>query len=134
MSHKFQLNQFVRLAHPRPTGAPCTAVRDNELVVGSRGELYKCTETVGNSAEVIGNLLTWPRTDDRALRWLTYEPFEDDECRQCPALPVCMGGCAYHAMDPRLHDSRCSTFRYTHRQQVSDLIRRRSRDSAERRP
>jgi uncharacterized protein len=118
---------FAAPGLPGPVGAPCTAVRDNELVVGSRGELYKCTETVGNPAEVIGNLLTWPRAGDRALRWLTYEPFEDDECRRCPALPVCMGGCAYHAMDPRLHDSRCSTFRYTHDQQVADLVRRHSR-------
>ncbi|MBO3742247.1 radical SAM/SPASM domain-containing protein [Actinoplanes flavus] len=109
---------------PGPVGAPCTAVRDNELVVGSRGELYKCTETVGNPAEVVGNLLTWPRAGDRLLRWLTYEPFDDEECRSCPALPVCMGGCAYHAMDPRLRDSRCSTFRYTYREQVSAMVGR----------
>jgi uncharacterized protein len=109
---------------PRPVGAPCTAVRDNELVVGSRGELYKCTETVGNPGEVIGNLLSWPRAGDRLLRWLTYEPFDDAECRSCPALPVCMGGCAYHAMQADLRDSRCSTFRFTHEAQVREFIRR----------
>ena len=109
---------------PGPVGAPCTAVRDNELVVGSRGELYKCTETVGNPAEVVGNLLTWPRAGDRLLRWLTYEPFDDEECRSCPALPVCMGGCAHHAMDPKLRDSRCSTFRYTYQEQVLALVDR----------
>lgn len=111
---------------PRPVGAPCTAVRDNELVVGSRGELYKCTETVGDPAEVVGNLLSWPRAGDRRLRWLTYDPFADDECRTCPALPVCMGGCAYHAMDGGLRDSRCSTFRFTHREQIIELVRRRT--------
>lgn len=115
---------FTVPALPRPVGAPCTAVRDNELVVGSRGELYKCTETVGDPAEVIGNLLSWPRPGDRLLRWLAYEPFDDPECRACPALPVCMGGCAYHAMDPRLRDSRCSTFRYTYREQVLAMARR----------
>jgi uncharacterized protein len=119
---------FATPGPPKPVGAPCTAVRDNELVVGSRGELYKCPETVGNPAEVIGNLLTWPRTGDRLLRWLTYEPFDDDECRSCPALPVCMGGCAHHAMDPLLRDSRCSTFRFTHQEQVRDLVRRRTDD------
>ncbi|WP_433727142.1 radical SAM protein [Actinoplanes sp. CA-051413] len=112
---------------PSPVGAPCTAVRDDELVVGSRGELYKCPETVGNPAEVIGNLLTWPRAGDRLLRWLTFEPFDDEECRSCRALPVCMGGCAHHAMNSGLRDSRCSTFRWRYDEQVSALVSRRDR-------
>jgi uncharacterized protein len=41
---------------PTPTGAPCTAVRANELVVGSKGELYKCWDSVGNWLEVVGNI------------------------------------------------------------------------------
>ncbi len=41
---------------PMPTGAPCTAVRVNELVVGSEGELYKCWNSVGNPKEVIGHI------------------------------------------------------------------------------
>lgn len=116
---------FATADLPRPVGAPCTAVRDNELVVGSRGEIYKCTETVGNPAEVVGNLLDWPRAGDRLMKWLTYDPFADAECRSCPALPVCMGGCAFHAMDTRLRDSRCSTFRFGHEQRILHQIRRR---------
>jgi uncharacterized protein len=61
------------------------------------------------------------------MKWLDYDPFSDDECRSCPALPVCMGGCAYHAMDPRMRDSRCSTFRYRHEEQVRHLVRRREK-------
>jgi len=114
---------------PGPVGAPCTAVRRNELIVGSRGELYKCTETVGDPNEVVGNLADWPRGDDRMHKWLAYDPFADAECRACKALPVCMGGCAYHSMDPDLHDSRCSTFRFTHEQQVRHLIARTTRSA-----
>jgi uncharacterized protein len=118
---------FATPAPPGPTGAPCTAVRDNELVIGSRGEIYKCTETVGDPAEVIGNLREWPAAGDRLSKWLTYDPFADPECRACPALPVCMGGCAYHAMNASLADSRCSTFRFRHRDQVRRLIAARAR-------
>jgi uncharacterized protein len=124
-THAEQLG-FAAAGVPGPVGAPCTAVRDNELVVGSRGELYKCVETVGDPDEVVGDLFTLPRLGDRALRWLGYEPFDDPECRVCPALPVCMGGCAYHALDAGLHDSRCSTFRFTHREQVRNLVRRQA--------
>jgi uncharacterized protein len=110
---------------PGPVGAPCTAVRDNELVVGARGELYKCTETVGDPSEVVGNLLDWPRPGDRLMKWLTYDPFADDECRSCPALPVCMGGCAYHAMHEGTRDSRCSTFRFRRQDQVRRMLEKR---------
>ncbi|BEL04124.1 radical SAM protein [Actinoplanes sichuanensis] len=118
---------FATPPPPAPTGAPCTAVRDNELVIGSRGEIYKCTETVGDPNEVIGDLRDWPAPGDRLSKWLTYDPFTDPECRACPALPVCMGGCAHHAMNSSLADSRCSTFRFRHRDQVRRLIAARTR-------
>jgi uncharacterized protein len=109
---------FASPGLPGPTGAPCTAVRDNELVVGSRGELYKCPQTVGDPREVIGNLSSWPETGNRLLKWLTYDPFADDECRSCSVLPVCMGGCAHHAMGALPGDARCETFRYNHAEQI----------------
>lgn len=118
---------FATPEPPGPVGAPCTAVRENELVVGARGELYKCTETVGDPSEVVGNLLDWPRAGDRLMKWLTHDPFADDECRSCPALPVCMGGCAYHALDSRTRDSRCSTFRYRQQEHARRVIERRAR-------
>jgi uncharacterized protein len=85
---------------------------------------------VGDPAEVVGNLLDWPKPGDRLMKWLAYDPFADPECRSCPALPVCMGGCAYHAMHARTRDSRCSTFRFNHQEQVRRLIRRREKVSA----
>ena len=110
------------LAKPRlpgPIGSPCTAVRTNDLVVGARGELYKCYDNVGDPREVIGHLRSWRDPNDRVLKWLSYDPFTDDGCRSCIALPTCMGGCAHHQMmDPG--DAKCSTFRLTHRRQVEE--------------
>ncbi len=103
---------------PRPTAAPCTAVRANELVVGSEGELYKCWDSVGNHLEVVGDIRDYRNPMGRLQKWLKYDPFEDAECRNCIALPVCMGGCAHHAMAPPLYENRCSTFRHIHREQV----------------
>ena len=45
---------FSKASLPEPTAAPCTAVRSNELVVGSAGELYKCWHSVGNREETVG--------------------------------------------------------------------------------
>ena len=108
-------------ALPQPVGSPCTAVRANELVVGARGELYKCWDSVGNHREVIGHLRSWRDPNDRVLKWLRYDPFTDEGCRACIALPTCMGGCAHHAMLDRAGDSKCSTFRTTYREQVTEF-------------
>lgn len=113
---------------PAPTVAPCTAVRANELVVGSDGELYKCWESVGNRLEVIGDIRHYREAGGRMERWLKYDPFADEECRACIALPVCMGGCAAHALDPKQYDNRCHTFRRTYQQQVLRFVDRAERD------
>ncbi len=104
---------------PQPVATPCTAVRENELVVGANGELYKCWDSVGNHQEVVGHLRSWRDPNDRILKWLHYDPFADEGCRGCIALPTCMGGCAHHQMT-NPGDAKCSTFRLTHRRQVEE--------------
>ena len=108
---------------PRPTGAPCTAVRKNELVVGSEGELYKCWDSVGNRLEVVGTIFDYTNTNGRLQKWLKHDPFADLECQGCIALPVCMGGCAHHGMDLIQHENRCSTFRHTYQEQVVAFVK-----------
>jgi uncharacterized protein len=113
---------FGNTTLPKPTGAPCTAVRVNELVVGSKGELYKCWESVGDPREVIGHINDYDNLNSRTSKWLKYDPFTNAECRSCIALPVCMGGCAQHAMDALQYENRCGTFRHTFREQVLDFV------------
>src|SRR6202042_2514806 len=105
---------FSKPTIPGPVTAPCTAVRANELVVGSAGELYKCWNSVGDPMEVIGTIRDYANPNGRLQKWLKYDPFENSECRTCIALPVCMGGCASHAMTPGGYENRCGTFRHTH--------------------
>jgi uncharacterized protein len=114
---------FARPGLPEPNGAPCTAVRANELVVGSKGELYKCWESVGNPSDVIGHIRDYQRVNSRVDRWLRFDPFEDAECRSCIALPVCMGGCAHHAMDELQYETRCDSFRLNFLERVKDFTR-----------
>jgi uncharacterized protein len=107
---------------PKQIGTPCTAVRRNELVVGSRGELYKCWESVGDANEVIGHISDYADADSRMGKWMAYDPFNDADCTSCIALPTCMGGCAQHAFEKAQHENRCSTFRYTFHDQISRYI------------
>ena len=57
---------------------------------------------IGIKEKSIGNLtgLT-ERTKRQRMEeaaWLTWEPFEYEKCRQCKALPICMGGCSYQVV------------------------------------
>jgi uncharacterized protein len=119
---------FGGMSLPRPSGAPCTAVRKNEVVVGSAGELYKCWDSVGNKLEVTGTIFDYANPNGRAQRWLKYDPFANEECQTCVALPVCMGGCAHHGMDVIQHENRCSTFRHNFKEQVEMFVDQAARN------
>ncbi len=109
---------FHQPSLPKPAGTPCMAVRTNELAVGSRGELYKCRDTVGNALEVVGHIRDYAQLNGRLRKWLNYDPFSDPECRTCVALPVCMGGCARYSMNTLQHENRCGTFRHNYRERI----------------
>ena len=114
---------FSGASVPGPVGAPCTAVRSNEFILGSDGELYKCWESVGNPSHVIGNIRDYKNLNGRLRRWLSYDPFTNDECRSCIALPTCMGGCAHHGMDVLQYENRCDTFRHNYKDRIGLMAR-----------
>jgi uncharacterized protein len=78
--------------------------------------------TVEDRLEVIGHIRDYRNPNGRQQKWLKYNPFTDVECRSCIALPVCMGGCAHHAMDKLQYENRCGTFRHTYREQVLAFV------------
>jgi uncharacterized protein len=89
---------------------------------GSKGELYQGWESVGNQLEVVGHIRDSQPPNGRQLKWLKYHPFTDAECRSGIALPVCLGGCAHHAMDTLQHENRCDTFPYTYHERVLAFV------------
>lgn len=119
---------FERLAmrhgfSPRPTpraiGTPCTAVRASEVVVGPDGELWKCWDDIGDASAAIGSIFDYHAVDAHGVgQWLAYDPFGDDQCRACVALPSCMGGSAHHQFHSDDPSERCGSFRFNHRERV----------------
>ena len=86
-------------------------------------------DSVGDRGEVIGHIQDATNLNGRVGKWLSYDPFANDECKSCIALPVCMGGCAHHAFEKLQYENRCGTFRDTFTEQVSQFV-----DHAEQRP
>jgi uncharacterized protein len=78
----------------------CGANSTNYFVIDSKAKLLRCYNDLG-TADVNG--IGYIGSDGREvidkpanlLRWLSWDPFSIEECRDCKVLPMCMGGCSY---------------------------------------
>ncbi len=90
---------FQVAKYPRLRSAYCGADAClHSFVVGPGGELYACLSEVGGD-NTIGHLLKEQegRYNRRLIEFMSWDPFERQECRECEILPICMGGCPYQA-------------------------------------
>jgi uncharacterized protein len=74
----------------------CTAEIENCYVVDELGDFYKCWDEVGREEYKCFNILN---TEDiryhNITKFLTADPFSEEECRKCVFLPLCFGGCKF---------------------------------------
>jgi len=66
------------------------------------GSLHKCgvdADTDSRSVGTVNGLLDI--TNENVRYWSEYEPVADPTCRECRALPVCLGGCARDRREDR---------------------------------
>jgi uncharacterized protein len=77
---------------PKPKLAGCTIEFQNELVVGFDGALFKCPAFMGWEDMRIGTLAegvgSYSVSHDLGA-------WQNDECLDCPYLPLCFGGCRF---------------------------------------
>lgn len=81
--------------HPTPKNTFCAAVRQNSFVLrpdGSIGKCFDCEQSVGDVFRGIAHDST---TKSNLALWLDFSPFDDPECKNCPVLPICLGGCPF---------------------------------------
>lgn len=106
-------------------GCYCGANTLNHFVVDPAGQLLKCYEDLGSAdRHGIGRIdeegeevITLPRNQ---LGWLSWDPFEHEECLACKVLPLCMGGCSYQMVRNGLGiGPGCLKLRYN----LEDIVR-----------
>lgn len=84
----------------RPVKTFCGANTTNFYVIDSSANLLKCYHDfgaadkhgIGKIGEDGSEIVTNPYN---LLKWLGWDPFEINECRDCKVLPLCMGGCSH---------------------------------------
>ena len=103
---------------PLPRSTYCSAYIKNSYVIGPELNLYKCWESIGVDKFKIGSINNAGeiKFKEGYLDWLSFDPFEIKECKNCKFLPLCMGGCISKTieekqMSGKLIKGKCPTFK-----------------------
>ncbi|MGN1158401.1 MAG: radical SAM protein [Agathobacter sp.] len=82
--------------YPSKHRVECAIRNWNSILIGPKGELYKCWNDVGNKDKVYGNITGEVTNERLLLKYLMAEdPLNDKVCNDCILFPVCDGGCPY---------------------------------------
>jgi uncharacterized protein len=87
---------FYVLLGPLINFLSCKAMSDHCYVVDPVGDVYKCEGFGGNKEFRIGTLNKDGIIDELAFpyfKWMSLDPLDIDECRNCLLLPTCGGEC-----------------------------------------
>ncbi|MGO4888980.1 radical SAM protein [Anaerobacillus sp. MEB173] len=77
-----------------PTGSVCYAAKPHSLVVGSNGQLYKCTLAFDQEFNQVGQLAgdgTATLNFDKIAAWTLSGEEKDEHCQSCFYRPACQG-------------------------------------------
>ena len=88
----------------------CVGLGLSHFVIDPDGDIYKCWRIIGIKEEKIGNLNTPVEINSNYLKWLSWDPLSIDKCKDCEILPICVGGCPYHAIN--LKEQLCKGWKY----------------------
>lgn len=85
-----------------PSASVCYAAKPHSLVVGSNGQLYKCTISLDEEMNKVGKIHGDGSLNldyDKIARWVTSGEETDSVCQSCFYRPSCQGNhCPYYRM------------------------------------
>ncbi len=98
---------FKSPIHPDFVG--CLANSIHSYVVGPKGELYKCTKSIGSQDESCGNINNPDAKHPNFLKWLNLNNFHSELCSGCSLFPICRGTvCANDVLSDPGKNGNCS--------------------------
>ncbi len=99
---------------PSPVHVFCVAQSVNGFVVDPDGDFYRCFNYIGDKSHVSGNIAAeLDYSHPEFTRLFKFDPFEEDSCRKCNILPICMGGCPSRRDDRGLTaEELCASWSY----------------------
>lgn len=79
---------------PSPSGNHCITQSISGFVIDHEGYLYRCYNHIGDRTLSMGKIHdSIDYFNHNFLNLFRFDPFADEQCRECDLLPICMGGC-----------------------------------------
>lgn len=108
---------------PRSKYVYCGSQTNFSWTVGPYGDLYKCANFVGLDDHVVGYIREDGTLSSISLDYYDFmsrDPLEYEECRNCEILPLCGGGCAgwIYEESKTYHTHKCPVAKWTLRKQL----------------
>ncbi len=114
---------------PSPLLTFCFGQLVHSFLVDPDGDLYRCFNFAGDKSRSMGNLrnaIDYRHPEFERL--FRFDPFEDDECRACGILPICMGGCPAKRLDRNLPRHQvCDSWKYNLQPMLELIARSRTK-------
>ena len=125
IQYAHQLGLWVyRFPHSAPLGG---CLREGDIVIGPRGEIFKCLDTVGDERWISGHLNgDDPSHPEWYGQWLRWSPSQSPSCRVCVLQPLCNGGCPHNALfadKKHGNTTQCPDWKANYRRQIIELTK-----------
>lgn len=109
LEHGFRIERL-----PMPLFTFCIAQLVNAFLIDHQGEIYKCFNYPGDTAKSMGNIraaVDYNHPNFSSL--FEFNPYEDDLCKECAILPVCLGGCPSRRIDRNMkREDLCESWKH----------------------
>jgi uncharacterized protein len=107
---KYNLLRNIGEFVPKRRITCCSTRASNEIVVDTRGVLFKCMQTATKDQYAVGNCRTGLEYNSELAKWITS--VTPAECVNCIFMPICQGGCkGFRSLNNPLI-SPCATEKY----------------------
>ena len=99
---------------PHPIMTFCFAQLTNSFLIDHEGEMYRCFNYAGDKLRSTGNIQNQINFGHPEFNHLfAFDPFENNNCRACSILPICMGSCPSRRADRDIPEEEiCDSWKY----------------------
>lgn len=107
-------------ANFEPGVCNCSAEHENSFVIGPEGDIFKCLNDICDKEFAVGHVCADVVKNETWKKYVERNLSEETECRDCPYLPMCYGGCVY---EYKKHGSHaCKPVKYLYEKNIIEKI------------
>jgi radical SAM protein with 4Fe4S-binding SPASM domain len=77
----------------KPKCSFCGIGGERRITIDANGDLYKCHRLVGREEFKVGSVEKGIINTNKVYKFIKDTEIRDQECLDCPILPICQGGC-----------------------------------------